>query len=61
LHFFGWDSCIVTDNEILNYPNLLKETFGGYTNTIKNDHPNKEAHAIWANLLSNKLQTLNYI
>jgi hypothetical protein len=61
LHFFGWDSCIISDNEILNYPNFLKETFGGYTKTIKNDHPNKEGHEIWANVLSNKLQTLNYI
>ena len=40
---------------------FLKETFGGYTNTPGNDHPNKEGHEIWANLLSNKLEELNYI
>jgi hypothetical protein len=61
LHFFGWDNCIIPDNEILNYPNFLKETFGGYTNTIGNDHPNKEGHEIWANLLSNKLEEFKYI
>ena len=61
LHFFGWDNCIISDNEILNYPNFLKETFGGYTKTPGNEHPNKEKHEMWANFLSNKLQTLNYI
>jgi hypothetical protein len=61
LHFFGWDNCIISDNEILNYTNFLKETFGGYTKTPGNEHPNKEKHEMWANFLSNKLQTLNYI
>lgn len=61
LHFFGWDSCIISDNEISNYPNFLKETFAGYTKTPKINHPNKEGHEMWANFLSNKLQTLNYI
>lgn len=61
LHFFGWDNCIVSDNEIINYPNFLKETFGGYTKTTGSNHPNKEGHEMWANFLSNKLQTLNYI
>ena len=59
LHFFGWDNCIVSDNEIINYPNFLKETFGGYTKTTGSNHPNKEGHEMWANFLSNKLQTLN--
>ena len=45
----------------LNYPNFLKETFGGYTNTTGNDHPNKEGHENWANLLSNKLEVFKYI
>ncbi|MFN9897468.1 MAG: hypothetical protein ACK55Z_01470, partial [bacterium] len=61
LHFFGWDNCMISDNEISNYPNFLKETFGGYTKTTENEHPNKEGHEMWANFLSNKLQTLNYI
>jgi hypothetical protein len=61
LHFYGWDNCIIPDNEILNYPNFLKETFGGYTNTTGNDHPNKEGHENWANLLSNKLEVFKYI
>jgi hypothetical protein len=61
LHFFGWDNCIISDNEIANYPKFLKETFGGYTKTIGNHHPNKMGHEMWSNFLSNKLQTLNYI
>lgn len=61
LHFYGWDNCIIRDNEILNYKNFLDETFGGYTKTIGNDHPNKEGHEIWANFLSNKLEELKYI
>ena len=61
LHFFGWDGCMVSDNEIINYPNFLKETFGGYTKTPENVHPNKEGHEVWANLLSNKLVELKFI
>jgi len=61
LHFYGWDNCIIADNEILNYTNFLNQTFGGYTKTTGNGHPNKEGHEIWANFLSNKLEEFKYI
>lgn len=65
LQFYGWDACkieskniweIIPENEY-----FLKETFGGYTNTVGIHHPNKEAHEMWANFLLKKLQEFKYI
>lgn len=38
----------------------LKESFGDYTNTINNQHPNTEAHKIWADYLYKKIIEFNY-
>ena len=38
----------------------LKESFGDYTNTPTNEHPNTEAHKIWADYLYEKIIELNY-
>ena len=38
----------------------LKESFGDYTNTTNNEHPNTEAHKIWADYLYEKIIELNY-
>jgi hypothetical protein len=61
LHFFGWDNCVIADNEILNYDKFLNKTFGGYTNTLGNSHPNKLGHSEWSSFLFKKLEELNYI
>lgn len=57
LHFFGWDECIIP----INYNKILKETFGGYTDRIGNEHPNQKQHSIWADYLYNELIKLKYI
>lgn len=59
LHFFGWDNCIIND-VFNNKSNFLNETFGGYTNTINNHHPNKEGHEIWAEFLYKKIKELDF-
>ena len=59
LHFFGWDKCII-ESVFDNKPNFIKESFGGYTNTLGNNHPDKEAHLEWAKLLNKKLKENNY-
>jgi hypothetical protein len=57
LHFFGWDDCIISTN----YDKILKESFGGYTNTEGSQHPNQNQHIIWADYLCKELIKLNYI
>jgi hypothetical protein len=57
LHFFGWDDCVVP----INYDKILKETFGGYTNTIFGGHPNQIQHIVWAEYLYKQLVKLKYI
>lgn len=59
LHFFGWDSCII--DGISDNSKFIKESFGGYTDTIGMEHPDKTAHFIWANLLYDKCKELKYI
>jgi hypothetical protein len=54
LHFFGWDTCII-ESVFDNNANFIKESFGGYTNTTNNHHPNKKGHEDWANFLNKKL------
>jgi hypothetical protein len=54
LHFFGWDECIINsvyDNGV----KFINKSFGGYTDTILNKHPNKEGHDKWAHILFEKL------
>jgi len=60
LHFFGWGDCVI-DGIIENKSLLLKENFGEFTNTIGNEHPNKEGHLKWAEHLHQKLKENNYI
>jgi len=60
LHFFGWDKCII-ESIFDNKPNFIKETFGGYTKTKQNEHPNKESHNKWAEFLSNKIIEFKFI
>ena len=38
----------------------LKESFGDYTNTIENEHPDTNAHKMWADYLYQKIIELNY-
>jgi hypothetical protein len=57
LHFFGWDDCVLP----INYNKILKETFGGYTNTPGSEHPNQNQHIIWADYLYKELIKLKYI
>ncbi len=57
LHFFGWDECILP----IDYNKILKVSFGGYTHTIKPNHPNQNQHIIWADYLYDELKKLNYI
>lgn len=54
LHFFGWDKCII-ESVFDGKSNFIKETFGGYTNTTNNHHPNKKGHENWAEFLNEKL------
>ena len=55
LHFFGWDNCIISDSEILNYKKFLNKSFGGYTDTMGNEHPNKTGHSKWSSFLLTKI------
>jgi lysophospholipase L1-like esterase len=56
IHFFGWDSCKEPFN--FYYNKILEDTFGGYTNTLNNDHPDKIGHEKWANYLEEKIKKL---
>ena len=49
--------------EIFSYANnkFLKESFGAFTNTIGNEHPDYKGHIDWANHLYEKLIEFNYI
>jgi hypothetical protein len=60
LHFFGWDKCIV-ESIFDNKKNFIKETFGGYTKTKQNQHPNKESHNKWAEFLSDKIIQFKFV
>lgn len=60
LHFFGWPGCVISD-VYQDKPLFLKENFGEFTNTIGNEHPDKEGHLIWAEYLYKKIKELNYI
>jgi hypothetical protein len=59
LHFFGWDDCII--NEVLDNKKFINKSFGGYTKTLGTEHPDKNAHDIWSNVLYNKLEELKYM
>jgi hypothetical protein len=60
LHFFGWDKCII-ESVFDNKPNFIKESFGGYTNTTNNHHPDKKGHKTWAEFLNEKLIEFKFI
>jgi hypothetical protein len=60
LHFFGWDKCII-ESVFDNKTNFIKESFGEYTNTTNNHHPNKKGHEIWAEFLNEKLIEFKFI
>ena len=63
--FFGWEFQNVDKKykDILNYTNdkFLKESFGEFTNTIGLEHPDKNAHIIWADFLYEKIKEFKYI
>jgi hypothetical protein len=60
LHFFGWKNCIINGISE-NKPLFLKENFGEFANTIKNNHPNKEAHFNWSEHLYQKIKEFKFI
>lgn len=60
LHFFGWDKCII-ESIFDNKTNFIKESFGGYTNTTNNHHPNKKGHETWAEFLNEKIVEFKFI
>jgi hypothetical protein len=59
IHFFGWDACMI-ENMYFDKLNFLKETFGGYTKTPGNEHPDNFGHKIWATILYEKINELEY-
>lgn len=64
--FFGWEFENVYENQkqIFNFINndkFLKDTFGSFTNTPGNEHPDTDGHKLWANHLYQKLIEFNYI
>lgn len=59
IHFFGWDKCVI-ESIYSDGENFLKESFGGYTKTKGNDHPNKKGHALWSDFLYEKIKELKY-
>lgn len=63
--FFGWEFQKIFENqkEIFKYTNekFLKETFGSFTNTTNNEHPDTDGHLKWTNYLYQKLIELKYI
>jgi hypothetical protein len=60
LHFFGWKNCVI-DSIIHNNPLFLQDNFGEFTNTIGNEHPDKEGHLNWSEHLYQKIKENNYI
>ena len=60
LHFFGWDNCLIK-SVFDGKENFIQETFGGFTNTINNEHPDKKAHKKWADFLSQKIIEFKFI
>jgi hypothetical protein len=60
LHLFGWDKCII-ESVFDNKPNFIKESFGGYTKTTNNHHPDKKGHDDWAKFLNEKIVEFKFI
>jgi hypothetical protein len=60
IHFFGWDKCII-DSVFDKKVNFMQETFGGYTKTKGNEHPNKKGHEIWAEFLNKKIIEFKFV
>jgi hypothetical protein len=60
LHFFGWKNCVIDD--IIDTNTLfLQDNFGEFTNTIGNEHPDKDGHLNWSEHLYQKIKENNYI
>jgi hypothetical protein len=60
MHFFGWDNCVIK-SIFAEKENFIKETFGGFTNTNGNEHPDKDGHKIWADFLNEKIIDFKFI
>ena len=60
LHFFGWDACVI-ESVFDNKTNFIKESFGGYTKTNFNEHPNKAGHKQWSTFLTKKINEFSFI
>lgn len=60
LHFFGWDKCII-ESVFDDKSNFIKESFGGYTNTTNNHHPDKRGHKDWAEFLNEKIIEFKFV
>ena len=60
IHFFGWDNCIIK-SIFDEKENFIKDTFGGFTNTTGSNHPDKDAHKIWADFLNEKIIDFKFI
>jgi hypothetical protein len=60
IHFFGWDACNIK-SVFDNKSNFLKESFGAYTKTQGNEHPNKKAHSVWSDFLYKKILEFEYL
>ena len=53
-------AALIEDLDELN-DKFLKESFGEFTNTIGLEHPDKNAHIIWADFLYEKIKEFKYI
>ena len=60
LHFFGWDNCLIK-SVFDGKENFIQETFGGFTNTIGNEHPKAKGHKTWADFLNQKIIEFKFI
>lgn len=61
INFFGWDAIKLYDVYEFSNEKFLKESFGEYTKTLQNEHPNLNGHIEWAKFLFDKLKNFNYI
>lgn len=60
IQFYGWDSIKLDVKKFVN-KKFLQESFGGYTNTNHNEHPDLNGHLKWAKFLFNKVNEFNYV
>jgi hypothetical protein len=60
IHFYGWEAIKLDIKQYVN-DKFLTESFGYYTETLQNEHPNLDGHIKWANYLFGNLKKFNYI